>query len=108
LQTLPPIKRTLFVERVDVVAPPSAFEAAARSGLAREELAYAKAMVEAGKLVLGGELASETDDATGGLWLLKASSLAEARELAAARPFARAGLVRSTVLEWQVRWESPL
>jgi uncharacterized protein YciI len=103
--TLPPIKRTLFVERLEVAAAPEAFEKAMRSGLVKEELAYAKALVEAGKLVLGGDY---EDPAQGGLSLLKAASLAEARELASTRPFVRAGLVKSTVLEWQIRYESPL
>jgi uncharacterized protein YciI len=44
----------------------------------------------------------------GGLYVLRAESLAEARDLAAARPFTRAGLTRSSVLEWHVRFESPL
>ena len=103
--TIPPVKRTLFVERIEMAAPPEAFEKAARSGLAKEELAYAKALVEAGKLILGGDF---EDPVEGGLSLLRAANLAEAKELAATRPFTRAGLVRSTVHEWQVRYESPL
>ncbi len=103
--TIPPIKRTLFVERIEMAAPAEAFEKAARSGLVKEELAYSKALVEAGKLVLGGDF---EDPVQGGLSLLKAASLAEAKELAATRPFARAGLVKSTVYEWQVRYEAPL
>ncbi|HZU97700.1 MAG TPA: YciI family protein [Planctomycetota bacterium] len=103
--TLPPVKRTLYVERLEVAAPPEAFEAALRSGLVKEELAYSKALIEAGKIFLGGDYEDPTQ---GGLTLFKAASLAEAQELARARPFTRAGLVRSTVLEWQVRYESPL
>jgi uncharacterized protein YciI len=103
--TLPPVKRTLYVERLEMAAAPAAFEAAVRSGLVREELAYSKALVEAGKLVLGGDF---EDPAQGGLSVLKTASAAEARDLSATRPFVRAGLVRSSVLEWQVRYESPL
>lgn len=103
--TIPPVKRTLYVERIEMAAAPDAFEAALRSGLVKEELAYSKALVEAGKLVLGGDY---EDPAAGGLSLLKAGSLAEARELSELRPFARAGLVRTSVLEWHVRYESPL
>ncbi len=103
--TLPPVKRTLYVERLEMAAAPAAFEEAARSGLVKQELDYSKALVEAGKLVLGGDF---EDPVHGGLALLKAATLAEARELSATRPFVRAGLVRSSVLEWQVRYESPL
>jgi uncharacterized protein YciI len=103
--TLPPVKRKLFVERLEVAASPADFEKAVRAGAAREELAYVKALVEAGKLALGGDY---EDPLEGGLYVLKAESLAEARELAAARPFARAGLTRSPVHEWHVRYESPL
>lgn len=103
--TLPPIKRQLYVERIEVAAGPDAFERAFKAGLVKEELAYSKALVEAGKLVLGGDY---EDPAQGGLYLLKAASLAEAEELARSRPFTRAGLVKSTVHEWQVRYESPL
>jgi hypothetical protein len=77
--TLPPVKRKLFVERLEVAAAPAELEKAVRTGVVKDELAYLKALVEAGKLALG-----------------------------AARPFTRAGLTRSSVLEWHVRFESPL
>lgn len=101
--TLPPVKRKLFVERVEVAGTPPEFERAFRGGTAKEELAYVKALVEAGKLALGGDY---EDPMQGGLYVLRADSLAEAKELAAARPFTRAGLTRSTVHEWHVRFES--
>jgi uncharacterized protein YciI len=102
---LPPVKRTLFVERVEVAAAPDAFERALRQGLVKEELLYLKALVEAGKLVLGGDF---EDPTRGGIYVYKAASQAEVKGLAEARPFVRAGLVRSSVDEWQVRYESPL
>ena len=101
--SLPPVKRTLYVERVEVAAEPTAFQQALRSGVVKEELAYLKALVESGNLALGGDF---EDPRQGGIYLLRATSLAEAEALARARPFARAGLVRSTVHEWLVRYES--
>jgi uncharacterized protein YciI len=103
--TLPPVKRKLFVERLEVAAAPAELERAARTGVVAEELAYTKALVEAGKLALGGDFA---DPLEGALYVLRTESLAEARELAQARPFTRAGLTRSSVHEWHVRFESPL
>lgn len=100
-----PVKRKLFVERIELAAEPAELERAVRTGVVKEELAYMKVLVEAGKLVLGGDY---EDPMQGGLYVLKADSLAEARDLAAARPFTRAGLTRSTVQEWHVRFESPL
>jgi uncharacterized protein YciI len=103
--TLPPIKRTLFVERLEVAAEPEAFQRAAKRGIAQQEFDYMKALVESGRLVLGGDF---EDPMQGGVYLLRAASLAEAQELAKTRPFTREGLTRSTVHEWHVRFESPL
>lgn len=103
--TIPPVKRTLFVERIEMAAAPDLFEKALASGLVKEELAYSKALVEAGALFLGGDFEEPTD---GGLALLKAANLAQAKELSRTRPFVREGLVKTTVFEWHVRYESPL
>jgi hypothetical protein len=100
--SLPPVKRTLYAERIEVTAEPAAFARAQSEGLSRAELDYVKALVEAGKLLLGGDL---DDPREGGLYILRAASHAEAVELVRGRPFARAGLVRSIVHEWHVRYE---
>jgi uncharacterized protein YciI len=102
---MPPVRRTLFVERIEVVAKPDELERALGRGLARDELAFDKALVEAGKLILGGPFEEPLD---GGLYVLRAASLAEAEEVARARPSVRAGVTRSTVKEWRVLYESPL
>jgi uncharacterized protein YciI len=102
---LPPVRRTLFVERIEIVATAEEIQRAAARGLSREELAHDKALVEAGKLVLGGPF---DDPLQGGLYLIRAASLAEARELAALRPIVKGGIARSTVLEWKVLYETPL
>ena len=105
IQVLPAVRRTLYVERVELAATPEELARAAARGLAREELAYDKALVEAGKLCLGGPFDDPLD---GALNILRAASLAEAQALAAARPLVRAGLARSTVKEWRILYEIPL
>lgn len=102
---MPAVRRTLYVEQLEITASPEEIQLAVARGLARDELAYDKALVESGKLVLGGPYADPLD---GGLTVLRAASLAEAEELARARPSVRAGLARSTVKEWRVMYEAPL
>jgi uncharacterized protein YciI len=91
---MPAIRRTLYLEHVGLTNGSAAH-------LAQEEHAHDKALVEAGRLLLGGPAGEDA-----ALYVLSAASLAEARALADERPTVRAGLARSTVSEWSILYEA--
>lgn len=62
---------------------------------------FLKGLLEEGVLVLAGRFA---DERGGGMAVLEAASIAEARELYAKSPFVEASLVEWDVREWDVTW----
>lgn len=77
--------------------------AGARHAATADHLAYLRGLQERGHLFLAGPFVGEDGASTGGgLFVLRAGSLAEAEALAAADPYNAGGYRRFTVRPWRL------